>query len=83
MTVLQRGVIRLAHMIQSGWSNNGHLCTGEAEQPVAAQSMMVDATAIPTWQERPGAPRELLVFMLEKPKKLGSDDGEGWTQHQH
>jgi hypothetical protein len=37
-------------MTQSGSSNNGYLDTEEAENPAAAQSVMLDAAAIPIWK---------------------------------
>lgn len=55
MIMLHRGVIGLAHMTQSGSSNNDSLYAEVAEDPVAAQSVMLDAAATPIWQERSGS----------------------------
>lgn len=47
--MLQRGFVRFAHTILSGFSTTGWLHTGKAENPVVAQPMRLGTLLVSVW----------------------------------
>lgn len=54
----------LAGLLGVGWVAEGWLShPGEAENPVAAPSMTLDTSEVPSWRRSLAIPAELLVFL--------------------